>query len=74
MIQNVSVGADYDALDLVNAEVPYGLSHPDLSLVSVLNIEETNIKVLEWISAGTVEVEGVGALDHSPTYDRKDPL
>ncbi len=28
----------------------------------------------EWISAGTVEVEGVGALDHSPTHDKKDPL
>ncbi len=28
----------------------------------------------EWISAGTVEVEEVGALDHSPTHDRKDPL
>jgi hypothetical protein len=28
----------------------------------------------EWISAGTVEVEGIGALDHSPTHDRKDPL
>jgi hypothetical protein len=28
----------------------------------------------EWISAGTVEVEGVGVLDHSPTHDKKDPL
>jgi hypothetical protein len=28
----------------------------------------------EWISAGTVEVEHVGALDHSPTHDKKDPL
>ena len=28
----------------------------------------------EWILAGTVEVEGVGALYHSPTHDRKDPL
>jgi len=28
----------------------------------------------EWISAGTVEVDGVGALDHSPTHDKKDPL
>jgi hypothetical protein len=26
----------------------------------------------QWISAGTVE--GVGALDHSPTHDKKDPL
>jgi hypothetical protein len=28
----------------------------------------------QWISAGTVEVEGVGALDHGPTHDKKDPL
>ena len=28
----------------------------------------------EWILPGTVEVEGVGALDHSPTHDRQDPL
>jgi hypothetical protein len=28
----------------------------------------------EWILAGTVEVDGVGALDHSPTHDKKDPL
>ncbi|MDT8782509.1 MAG: hypothetical protein IAX22_07710 [Candidatus Bathyarchaeota archaeon] len=28
----------------------------------------------QWISAGTVEVEGIGALDHSPTHDKKDPL
>ena len=28
----------------------------------------------EWILAGTVEVEGVGALDHSPNHDKQDPL
>jgi hypothetical protein len=28
----------------------------------------------EWILAGTVEIEGIGALDHSPTDDKKDPL
>src|SRR5450759_3093362 len=28
----------------------------------------------EWLLDGTVEVEGVGALDHSPTHDKKDPL
>lgn len=27
-----------------------------------------------WILAGTVEVEGLGALDHSPTYDKQDIL
>ncbi len=28
----------------------------------------------EWILQGTVEVDGVGALDHSPTHDKQDPL
>jgi hypothetical protein len=28
----------------------------------------------EWILSGTVEVEGIGALDHSPTHDKQDPL
>jgi hypothetical protein len=28
----------------------------------------------EWISAGTVKVEGVGALDYGPIHDKKDPL
>jgi hypothetical protein len=27
-----------------------------------------------WVEAGTVEVEGVGGLDHSPTGERQDPL
>ena len=47
LIQHVSVGADYDALDLVDAKVPHGLSHPELSLVAVPGIPETNIQVLE---------------------------
>jgi hypothetical protein len=28
----------------------------------------------EWILAGTVEVDGLGALDHSPTHDKHDAL
>lgn len=47
LIQHVSVGADYDALDLVDAKVPHGLSHPELSLVAIPGIPETNIQVLE---------------------------
>jgi len=47
LIQHVSVGADYDAVDLVDAKVPHGLSNPELSLVAVPGIPETNIQVLE---------------------------
>lgn len=47
LIQHVSVGADYDALDIVDAKVPHGLSNPELSLVAVPGVPETNIQVLE---------------------------
>ena len=35
LIQHVSVGADYDALDVVDAKIPHGLSNPELSLVAI---------------------------------------
>ena len=47
MIQHVSVGADYDALDVVDAKVPHGLHNAELSLVAVPGIPEANIQVLE---------------------------
>jgi hypothetical protein len=47
LIQQVSVGADYDTLDAVDAKVPHGLFNPELSLVAVPGIQETNVKVLE---------------------------
>jgi hypothetical protein len=47
LIQHVSVGADYNSLDVVDAKVPHGLFNPELSLVAVPGIPETNIKVLE---------------------------
>lgn len=47
LIQHVSVSADYDALDVVDAKVPHGLSNPEMSLVAVPGIPETNIQVLE---------------------------
>ena len=47
LIQHVSVGADYTAVDLVNAQVPHGLYNPELSLVAVPGVPETSIQVLE---------------------------
>ncbi len=47
LIQHVSVGADYDTLDVVDAKVPHGLFNPELSLVAVPGVQETNIKVIE---------------------------
>jgi hypothetical protein len=54
LIQHVSVGADYDALDVVDAKIPHGLSKPELSLVAVPGIPETNIRVLEHLKENLV--------------------
>jgi hypothetical protein len=47
LIQHVSVGADYNTLDAVDAKVPHGLFNPELSLVAVPGVPETNVQVLE---------------------------
>jgi hypothetical protein len=57
LIQHVSVGADYDALDVVNAKVPHGLFNPELSLVAIPGVPETNVQVLEHLAAGKSGVE-----------------
>ncbi len=44
LIRHVSVGADYDALDVVDAKVPHGLFNPELSLVAVPGVPETNVE------------------------------
>ena len=47
LIRHVSVGADYQTVDLVNGKVPHGLYNAEMSLVAVLGIPETNIQILE---------------------------
>ncbi|MCW4045246.1 MAG: hypothetical protein NWE94_06995 [Candidatus Bathyarchaeota archaeon] len=47
LVQHVSVGADYEAIDLVDGKVPHGLHNAELSLVAVPGIPETNIQVIE---------------------------
>jgi hypothetical protein len=47
LIQHVSVGADYEAVDLVDGKVPHGLHNAELSLVAVPGIPESNVQVLE---------------------------
>lgn len=47
LVQHVSVGADYEAVDLVDGKVPRGLHNAELSLVAVPGIPETNVQVLE---------------------------
>jgi hypothetical protein len=47
LIQHVSVGADYEAVDIVDGKVPHGLHNAELSLVAVPGIPETNVQVME---------------------------
>jgi hypothetical protein len=47
LIQHVSVGADYEAIDVVDGKVPHGLHNAELSLVAVPGIAETNVQVFE---------------------------
>jgi hypothetical protein len=47
LVQHVSVGADYEAIDVVDGKVPHGLHNAELSLVAVPGIPETNIQILE---------------------------
>ena len=47
LIQHVSVGADYEAIDVVDGKVPHGFHNAELSLVAVPGIPETNVQVLE---------------------------
>ena len=47
LIQHVSVGADYQVMDVVDAKVPRGLYNAELSLVAVPGMPETTIQVLE---------------------------
>lgn len=47
LIQHVSVGADYEAIDIVDGKVPHGLHNAELSLVAVPGVPEANVMVLE---------------------------
>ncbi|MEM3463895.1 MAG: hypothetical protein QXL91_03435, partial [Candidatus Bathyarchaeia archaeon] len=47
LIQHVSVGADYETLDILDGKVPHGLKNAELSLVAVPGIPETNIQIIE---------------------------
>jgi hypothetical protein len=55
LIQHVSVGADYEAIDVVNGKVPHGLHNAELSLVAVPGIPETNVQILEKLAKEHVD-------------------
>ncbi len=47
LIKHVSVGADYQTIDLVNGKIPHGLCNAELSLVAVPGVPQANIEVVE---------------------------
>jgi len=47
LVQHVSVGADYEAIDVVDGKLPHGLHNAELSLVAVPGIPEANLQILE---------------------------
>jgi hypothetical protein len=47
LIRHVSVGADYERLDVLDGKVPRGLHNAELSLVAVPGIPDANIQILE---------------------------
>ncbi|HSV49378.1 MAG TPA: hypothetical protein VLH35_03600, partial [Candidatus Acidoferrales bacterium] len=61
LIQHVSVGADYQTIDLVNAKVPHGLYNAELSLVAVPGVPEANIQILERLAHVHTSVPASGA-------------
>jgi hypothetical protein len=59
LIRHVSVGADYQTVDLVNGKVPHGLYNAEMSLVAVPGIPETNIQILEKLHVKEQEFEPI---------------
>ena len=47
LIKHVSVGADYETIDVLDGKIPHGLHNAELSLVAVPGITETNIQIME---------------------------
>ncbi len=47
LIKHVSVGADYEALDIIDGKIPRGLHNAEISLVAVPGISAANIQIME---------------------------
>jgi len=47
LIGHVSVGADYETIDVLDGKIPHGLYNAELSLVAVPGIPEANIQIIE---------------------------
>ncbi|MEM3161833.1 MAG: hypothetical protein QW056_02430 [Candidatus Bathyarchaeia archaeon] len=59
LIRHVSVGADYERIDVVDGRIPQGLHNAELSLVAVPGIPEANIQILEALRRSEVSEKAV---------------
>jgi hypothetical protein len=51
LIRHVSIGADYEEIDVLDGKIPHGLHDAELSLVAVPGIPESNIQIMEKLQA-----------------------
>jgi hypothetical protein len=65
LIRHVSVGADYETIDLVSGKVPHGLFNAEMSLVAVPGVAETNIQILEKLHLKEQEFEPILAGEYT---------
>ena len=61
LIRHVSVGADYERIDIVDGKIPHGLCNAEISLVAVPGISETNIQIVEALRVKEQNVEPIVA-------------
>jgi hypothetical protein len=61
LIRHISVGADYETVDLVAGRVPHGLNNAEISLVAVPGIPSANIQVMEKLHAEEQGLEPIVA-------------
>ncbi len=47
LIKHVSIGADYETVDVLDGKIPHGLHNAEISLVAVPGIPEANIQIME---------------------------
>jgi hypothetical protein len=59
VIRHVSVGADYETIDIVDGKIPHGLCNAEISLVAVPGISATNIQIVEALQVKEQGVEPI---------------
>lgn len=59
LIRHVSVGADYETIEIIDGKIPHGLCNAEISLVAVPGIAETNIQILESLHVKEQSVEPI---------------